>query len=272
MQPGLLLLPGLGGPPRRPRHRHGVLRADRGPARRAPRTIEGVSMIHYNEPTADKLFLDRVQGAQALRPAAGRADQRHRPDPAADRCHPRDGRAPLPLDQPLDPRPRALPADRGGDHLPLVLRHLDYLKDKPLAPQMDIAVLGNGDEVAPAGLRGDPRPLRGRRFQRPLLRSHEPCRRGADRSPATGTDTAPVRLRADRVAAGAVGAHQPEGAVRAVLPGLSRPVRRGRSARGEARRHPLRAPACPLLRRWVYGMEPAPDDFICRRCIYALAS
>jgi hypothetical protein len=25
-----------------------------------------------------------------------------------------------------------------------------------------------------------------------------------------------------------------------------------------------------LLRRWVYGVEEAPDDFICRQCIYAL--
>ena len=23
------------------------------------------------------------------------------------------------------------------------------------------------------------------------------------------------------------------------------------------------------LRRWVYGLEEAPDDFICRRCIFA---
>ena len=25
-----------------------------------------------------------------------------------------------------------------------------------------------------------------------------------------------------------------------------------------------------LLRRWVYGMEEAPADFLCRDCIYAL--
>ena len=25
-----------------------------------------------------------------------------------------------------------------------------------------------------------------------------------------------------------------------------------------------------LMRRWVYGMEEAPDDFLCRNCIYAL--
>jgi hypothetical protein len=32
----------------------------------------------------------------------------------------------------------------------------------------------------------------------------------------------------------------------------------------------LRGPRLALLRRWVYGMEEAPADFICRRCIYAL--
>jgi hypothetical protein len=24
------------------------------------------------------------------------------------------------------------------------------------------------------------------------------------------------------------------------------------------------------LRRWTYGVEPAPDDFLCRRCEFAL--
>ena len=32
----------------------------------------------------------------------------------------------------------------------------------------------------------------------------------------------------------------------------------------------LRGPKVTLLRRWVYGLEEAPADFICRRCIYAL--
>ena len=36
--------------------------------------------------------------------------------------------------------------DRGGDHLRLVLRNLDYAKDKPVAEQMDMVVLGTGDE------------------------------------------------------------------------------------------------------------------------------
>src|SRR4029079_8945113 len=36
--------------------------------------------------------------------------------------------------------------DRGGNHLDLVLRNLDHCQDLPLAEQMDMVVLGTGDE------------------------------------------------------------------------------------------------------------------------------
>ena len=32
----------------------------------------------------------------------------------------------------------------------------------------------------------------------------------------------------------------------------------------------LGGPQMALYRRWLYGMEEAPQDFICRHCIYAL--
>ena len=31
----------------------------------------------------------------------------------------------------------------------------------------------------------------------------------------------------------------------------------------------LGGPEIAQLRRWTYGQEDAPDDFICRRCIFA---
>ena len=36
--------------------------------------------------------------------------------------------------------------ERGGDHMTAVLRNIDYAKDKPLAEQMDMVVLGTGNE------------------------------------------------------------------------------------------------------------------------------
>ena len=31
----------------------------------------------------------------------------------------------------------------------------------------------------------------------------------------------------------------------------------------------LAGPELARLRRWVYGLEEAPDDFICRKCVFA---
>ena len=32
----------------------------------------------------------------------------------------------------------------------------------------------------------------------------------------------------------------------------------------------LAGPELAKLRRWTYGLEEAPPDFMCRRCVYAL--
>ncbi len=32
----------------------------------------------------------------------------------------------------------------------------------------------------------------------------------------------------------------------------------------------LEGDAMAKMRRWVYGVEEAPDDFICRTCVFAL--
>ena len=48
-----------------------------------------------------------------------------------------------------------------------MLRNLDYMRDKPIAEQMKIVVLGTGDDVHRRRLRSDPRALR----RQPLRRS-----------------------------------------------------------------------------------------------------
>jgi hypothetical protein len=39
----------------------------------------------------------------------------------------------------------------------------------------------------------------------------------------------------------------------------------------ESLRDILTGPRMALMRRWAYGLEEAPADFICRNCIYALS-
>ncbi len=38
-------------------------------------------------------------------------------------------------------------ADRRGDHLPVVMRNLEYVKNVRIAETMEIVVLGQGDDV-----------------------------------------------------------------------------------------------------------------------------
>jgi hypothetical protein len=54
--------------------------------------------------------------------------------------------------------------DRGGRHLDLVLRNLDYCKDLPLAEQMDMVVLGTGDERHQSDFREIQQRFAGSRF------------------------------------------------------------------------------------------------------------
>jgi hypothetical protein len=232
-------------------------------------TLAGVSMIHYNEPTADRHFLDQVRVLKryglppaVLTNATGLTPAR------VDAILAMGGLHYLSINLSTLDRERYR-RDRGGDHLPLVLRHLDYLKDKPLAPQMDIAVLGTGDELHRQDFEAIRERFRGSRFQAHFYEV-------MDRAGAVPIGLHPL------------GRHQR-------LCGCeqtgSRPVQwvhvnplgqcvlccqdyHDRYVVGDLHEETLDAilsgPRMSLLRRWVYGMEPAPADFICRQCIYAL--
>lgn len=234
-------------------------------------TIEGVSMIHYNEPTADKRFVDQVRLLKryglppaVLTNATGLTPKR------VDEILEMGGLHYLSINLSTLDRDR-YKRDRAGDHLPLVLRHLDYVKDKPLAPKMDIAVLGGGDEVHRADFEAIQQRFAGSHFQ---VHFYEVM---------------------DRAGAVPVGLHPFEGHQR--LCGCeqtgSRPVQwvhvnpmgqcvlccqdyHDRYVVGDLHEETLDAilkgPRMAMLRRWVYGVEPAPDDFICRHCIYALTT
>lgn len=234
-------------------------------------TIEGVSMIHYNEPTADKRFLEQVRVLKryglppaVLTNATGLTPAR------IDAILAMGGLCYLSINLSTLDRERYR-TDRGGDHLPLVLRHLDYLRDKPLAPRMDIAVLGRGDEQHRSDFAAIRERFAGSLFQ---VQFYEVM---------------------DRAGAVPIGLHPFERHQR--LCGCeqtgSRPVQwvhvnplgqcvlccqdyHDRYVVGDLHHESLDAilsgERMALMRRWVYGMEPAPEDFICRHCIYALTT
>jgi len=234
-------------------------------------TIEGVSMIHYNEPTADKRFLDQVRVLKryglppaVLTNATGLTPQR------VDAILEMGGLCYLSINLSTLDRERYR-RDRGGDHLPLVLRNLDYLKDKPLAPTMDMAVLGTGDELHRRDFEEIRERFRGSRFQ---VHFYEVM----DRAGAVPIGLHPFN-RHQRLCGCEQTGSRPVQWVHVNPLGqcvLCCQDYHDKYVVGDLHEETLDAilsgPRMSLLRRWVYGMEPAPDDFICRQCIYALTA
>src|SRR6185295_1964170 len=109
-------------------------------------TIEAGFMINYNEPTADRRFLDQVRAIKAaglppgvLTNGSGLAAER------IDALVALGGLRFLSINLSTLDRER-YKRERGGDHLAGVLRNLDHARDKAVAEQMDIVVLGTGNE------------------------------------------------------------------------------------------------------------------------------
>ncbi|HYU33895.1 MAG TPA: radical SAM/SPASM domain-containing protein [Thermoanaerobaculia bacterium] len=234
-------------------------------------TIEGVSMIHYNEPTADKRFLDQVRVLKryglppaVLTNATGLTPQR------VDAILEMGGLSYLSVNLSTLDRER-YKRDRGGDHLPMVLRNLDYFKDKPLAPTMDLAVLGTGDELHRQDFEAIRERFDGSRFK---VHFYEVM----DRAGAVPIGLHPFN-RHQRLCGCEQTGSRPVQWVHVNPLGqcvLCCQDYHDKYVIGDLHEETLDAilsgPRMALLRRWVYGMEPAPEDFICRQCIYALTA
>jgi len=159
--------------------------------------------------------------------------------------------------------------DRGEDHLAIVMRNLDYIRDKPLAHEMRIVVLGEMKEAHRADFEAIRDLFSGSRFEVTQARAQ-------DR--AGWLDVGMKLLTPKKRLAGCD------------LLG-SRPVQhlhitpRGRcilccqdyderyivgDLAGSSIREVLEGEELARMRRWTYGVEEAPDDFICRTCVWAI--
>jgi len=109
-------------------------------------TIEAVFMIAYNEPTLDRRFVDQVRAIKeaGLPPATLTNGSGLTPE-RVDALIELGGLRFLSINLSTLDRLR-YNEDRGKDQLPQVMRNLEYAWDKPVAQEMDIVVLGPGDE------------------------------------------------------------------------------------------------------------------------------
>lgn len=231
-------------------------------------TIEGVCMNNYNEPTVDKRFVSQVAllKSAGLPPAVLSNGSGLTPE-RVDALLALGGLRYLSVNISTLERERYA-RDRGVDQLDLVVKHIDYMKDKPVAAEMDLVVLGQGDEPHQRAHREISERYAGSRFN---VRPFE----ARDRAGWLPTGLRPAAPHAKLRGCDNVGSRPLEHLhvtadgrcifccedydEKYVVGDLNR----------QSVREVLTGPALALLRRWSYGVEEAPHDFICRSCVAA---
>jgi hypothetical protein len=233
-------------------------------------TIEAVFMISYNEPTLDKRFVEQVRTLRAagLPPAALTNGTGLTPD-RVDALVEMGGLRFLSINlSTLDAAKYA--QDRGGDHLRLVLRNLDHAKDKPVAEQMDMVVLGTGDERHRADFAEIQERFAGSRFQVKYFVVND--RAGYLQVGLSVKDRARKLRGCDHVGSRPL-QHlhiNPRGLCILCCQDYTESEVVGDLTRNSVR-EVLAGPALARLRRMVYGLEETPASFICHGCKFALA-
>jgi wyosine [tRNA(Phe)-imidazoG37] synthetase (radical SAM superfamily) len=231
-------------------------------------TIDGVSMVQYNEPTVDRRFLDQIGLLKRYGLSPGVVTNGSGMTPKrVDAIMEMGGLRYFSVNFSTMDSDRYR-AQRGVDQANLVVENLDHIKDLELAPIMDIAVLGSGDAAHRRDFEEITRRYAGSRFE---VKYYETMDRAGN---------VPFGLRPDTSNAKLCGCEQTG----------SRPIQwvhitsRGKCVLccqdyhekwvvGDLEKQSLKeilsGEPMARYRRWLYNVEEAPADFICRHCIYA---
>ena len=233
-------------------------------------TLEGIFLQSYNEPTIDRLFVDHCRTLFAADlPVAVLSNG--------------SGLTPAKVDALMEAgRLRYLcinlstldrdkyQHDRGADHLAVVLKNLDYFKDKPLADDMRIVVLGELDEGHEADYQAIRSRFAGSRF---AVDKHH----ATDRAGWLEIGMKLVEPKKHLAGCELMGSRPiqhlhitPAGKCVICCQDYDENYVVGDLTKaniGEV----LAGDDMARIRRWTYGVEEAPDDFICRTCVFALS-
>jgi MoaA/NifB/PqqE/SkfB family radical SAM enzyme len=232
-------------------------------------TIEAVFMINYNEPTADRRFVDQVRAIKAagLPPAVLTNGSGLTPS-RVDALVAMGGLRFLSINLSTLDRERYT-RERGGDHLDLVLRHVEYARDKPLAQQMDIVVLGTGNDNHRNDFKAITERFAGSRFE---VKYFEVM----DRAGYLEIGHKPAAPLGNLCGCDNVGSRPlqhlhitPQGKCVLCCEDYDSKYVVG-DLNEQSVDEILTGPTMALMRRWAYGLTDAPADFICRGCTFAL--
>lgn len=231
-------------------------------------TLESVFLQSYNEPTLDRRFLDQcrmlfaadlpvavLSNGSGLTPA--KADALAQDGPLRFLC----------INLSTLDRER-YQHDRGADHLPAVLRNLEHLANVPVAHEMKIVVLGTGDAVHGRDFEEIRDRYAGTRF---TVEQHVVMDR------AGWLDVGMKAADRNRRLAGCdnVGSRPlqhlhitPHGKCVLCCEDYDERYVVGDLTQSSIR-EVLEGEELAKMRRWVYGLEESPADFMCRDCVFA---
>ncbi|HLJ73541.1 MAG TPA: radical SAM protein [Thermoanaerobaculia bacterium] len=231
-------------------------------------TIESVFLQSYNEPTLDRRFLDQCRTLFAADlPVAVLSNG--------------TGLTPAKIDAIVEGGPLRYLCinlstldrdryqhDRGEDHVAAVLRNLDYAKDRRVADRMNIVVLGTGDATHDVDFAAIRERFAGSRFE---VERHVVM----DRAGWLDVGLKPAQRKRHLAGCDNVGSRPlqhlhitPKGKCVLCCEDYDE-----KYVVGDLTTHTiaevLEGDELARMRRWVYGLEEAPDDFMCRNCIFA---
>ena len=231
-------------------------------------TLESVFLQSYNEPTLDRRFVPFVRTLFAADlPVAVLSNGSGFTPAKVDALIEGGGLRYLCINLSTLDRERYT-QERGADHLEVVLRNLDYLKDKPLAQQMNMVVLGTGNEIHQRDFEAISERFAGSRF---TIEHHVVM----DRAGWLDVGLRPLAQNQRLAGCDNVGSRPlqhlhitPHGKCVMCCEDYDENYIVGDVTTSTVA-EVLAGPELARIRRWVYGVEDAPADFICRNCIFA---
>jgi radical SAM family protein/iron-sulfur cluster protein len=232
-------------------------------------TIEAVFMISYNEPTLDKRFVDQARTIKSAGlPPAVLTNGTGLTPARIDALVEMGGLRFLSINLSTLDRER-YKGDRGGDHLGLVLRHVEYAATRAVAEQMDMVVLGTGDDNHERDFEEIRRRFEGSRF---TIKYFEVNDRAGYLGIGLGRSQPPKRLRGCDLVGSRPLQHlhiNPRGQCILCCQDYTESQVVGDLTTTRVA-DVLTGPGLATMRRWTYGLEEAPASFICRSCKFAL--
>lgn len=231
-------------------------------------TLQAVFMINYNEPTVDRRFVEQVRTIKraGLPPAVLTNGSGLTPS-RVDALMEMGGLRFLSINISTLDRERYA-RDRGVDQSDIVLKNIDYVKSRQVAQQMDMVVLGKGDEEH----KRDFEQIRDR-FDGSLftVKYFEVM----DRAGYLPVGLRPVTPHRNLRGCENVGSRPlqhlhitPHGTCVLCCEDYAEEYVVG-DLTAQTVAEVLTGPALARMRRQAYGLESASDNFMCRKCVFA---